>query len=153
MGGFFGWVFQCQPCVEDTNPADPNYIEDFLLCHRVFLESSLLVVQQLLDWFERPDLRDKGGEAFRILAWYTIWGFLSAEICEESSVAYLGCLSRIRIFSIPDPGSASKNLSILTQKLVSKLSEYGKNWKYQIIHTYIHTYIAMQGCSGLCVRR
>jgi Rap guanine nucleotide exchange factor 2 len=49
--------------VEDTNPADPNYIEDFLLCHRVFLESSLLVVQQLLDWFERPDLRDKGGEA------------------------------------------------------------------------------------------
>ncbi len=39
-----------------------------------------------------------------------------------------GCLSRIRIFSIPDPnffhpGSASKNLSILTQKIVSKLSE------------------------------
>jgi hypothetical protein len=39
-----------------------------------------------------------------------------------------GCLSRIRIFSIPnpsfiDPGSASKNLSILTQKMVSKLSE------------------------------
>ncbi len=33
------------------------------------------------------------------------------------------CLSRIRIFSIPDPGSASKNLSILTQKIVSKLSE------------------------------
>jgi hypothetical protein len=31
--------------------------------------------------------------------------------------------SRIRIFSIPDPGSASKNLSILTQKMVSKLSE------------------------------
>ncbi len=31
--------------------------------------------------------------------------------------------SRIRIFSIPDPGSASKNLSILTKKFVSKLSE------------------------------
>ncbi len=31
--------------------------------------------------------------------------------------------SRVRIFSIPDPGSASKNWSILTQKLVSKLSE------------------------------
>ncbi len=28
-----------------------------------------------------------------------------------------------QIFSIPDPGSASKNLSILTQKNVSKLSE------------------------------
>jgi hypothetical protein len=31
--------------------------------------------------------------------------------------------SWIRIFCIPDPGSASKNLSILTQKIVSKLSE------------------------------
>jgi hypothetical protein len=39
------------------------------------------------------------------------------------SVADPGCLSRIRIFSIPDSGSASKNLSILTQKIVSKLSE------------------------------
>jgi hypothetical protein len=27
-------------------------------------------------------------------------------------------LSRIRLFSIPDPGSTSKNLSILTQKIV-----------------------------------
>jgi hypothetical protein len=41
-----------------------------------------------------------------------------------SSVADPGCLSlnrlfpsRIRFFSIPDPGSASKNLSILTQKI------------------------------------
>ncbi len=34
-----------------------------------------------------------------------------------------GCLSRIRIFSIPDSGSGSKNLSILTQKIVSKFSE------------------------------
>jgi hypothetical protein len=46
--------------------------------------------------------------------------------CTVSSVADSGCLSRIRLFfhpgsrirtvSIPDPGSASKNLSILTQK-------------------------------------
>ncbi len=46
----------------------------------------------------------------------------------DSSVADPGCLSRMRIFSIPDlnffhPGSASKNLSILTQKIYSKLSE------------------------------
>jgi hypothetical protein len=34
-------------------------------------------------------------------------------------------LSRIRIFSIPDLGYASKNLSILTQKTVSKFSEIG----------------------------
>jgi RasGEF N-terminal motif len=52
--------------VEDTNPADPNFIEDFLLCHRVFLESSLLVVQQLLDWFERTDLRDKGRNCAKV---------------------------------------------------------------------------------------
>ncbi len=41
----------------------------------------------------------------------------------EISVAGSGCLSRIRIFSIPTPRSASKNLSILTKKVVSKLSE------------------------------
>ncbi len=34
-----------------------------------------------------------------------------------------GCLSRIQIFSIPDPGSASNNLGVLTQKIVSNLSE------------------------------
>jgi hypothetical protein len=32
------------------------------------------------------------------------------------SVADMGRLSRIRIFSILDPGSASKNLSILTRR-------------------------------------
>ncbi len=31
--------------------------------------------------------------------------------------------SRILIFSMPGPGSVSKNLSVLTQKIVSKLSE------------------------------
>jgi hypothetical protein len=41
--------------------------------------------------------------------------------CPSVSVADPGCLSRIRLFSIPDPnclhpGSASKNLSILTPK-------------------------------------
>jgi hypothetical protein len=58
----------------------------------------------------------------------------------KNSVADPGCLSRIpdpnfyhpgseffpsriRIFFITDPGSASKDLSILTQKIVSKLSE------------------------------
>ncbi len=35
-----------------------------------------------------------------------------------------GCLSRIPIFSIPNPGSALKNLSIWIQKIVSKLSKY-----------------------------
>ncbi len=36
------------------------------------------------------------------------------------SVADPGCLSRIRTVSIPDPGSASKNLSILTSKKPKK---------------------------------
>jgi hypothetical protein len=34
-----------------------------------------------------------------------------------------GCWDRIQNFSIPDPGTASKNLSIVTQKIISKLSE------------------------------
>ncbi len=37
-----------------------------------------------------------------------------------TSVADLGCLSRIRTVSIPDTGSASKNLSILTPKKTKK---------------------------------
>ncbi len=34
----------------------------------------------------------------------------------NSSVVDPVCLSRIRLFSIPDPGTASRNLSILSQK-------------------------------------
>ena len=46
--------------VEDTTTtADPNYIEDFLLCHRTFLDTSLEVMIQLLKWFDRQDLRDR----------------------------------------------------------------------------------------------
>ncbi len=41
----------------------------------------------------------------------------------NNSVADPGCLTRIQILSIPDPGSASKNLSFLTQKMVSELKE------------------------------
>jgi hypothetical protein len=52
------------------------------------------------------------------------WVFFSDYIrMAISCVADPGCLSRIRIFSIPDPGFPSKNLSILTQKMVSVLSE------------------------------
>jgi hypothetical protein len=40
--------------------------------------------------------------------------FMKKKALSKKSVAV--CLSRIRICSIPDPGSASKNLSILTQK-------------------------------------
>ncbi len=40
--------------------------------------------------------------------------------------------SRIQIFSIPDPGSASKNWSNLTQKTVSKLSEIYPDCSFRI---------------------
>jgi hypothetical protein len=54
-----------------------------------------------------------------------VWSFRVKRTFLFISVAHPGCLSRILIgiFSIPDPGSASKNLSILTQKIVSELSE------------------------------
>ena len=53
--------------VED-NAADPNYVEDFLLCHRAFLgtkldlspnQMSLEVMAQLLSWFEFDDVRSR----------------------------------------------------------------------------------------------
>ncbi len=52
--------------------------------------------------------------------------------------------SRIRIFSLADPGSASKNFSILTQKIVSKLSvKWSRNRiqaekKLKIFNKYTH---------------
>ncbi len=45
-----------------------------------------------------------------------------------SSVADPGCLSRILLFSIPDHGSASKNLSILTKKNKKMVSKLKKIW-------------------------
>ena len=53
--------------VED-NAADPNYVEDFLLCHRAFLDfkldpppnqMSLEVMAQLLSWFEFDEVRSR----------------------------------------------------------------------------------------------
>uniref|UniRef100_A0A6A7FVZ9 Rap guanine nucleotide exchange factor 2-like n=2 Tax=Hirondellea gigas TaxID=1518452 RepID=A0A6A7FVZ9_9CRUS len=37
---------------------DPTYVEDFLLTHRTFLSSPLIVAEKLLSWFESPALRD-----------------------------------------------------------------------------------------------
>ena len=81
--------------VEDTSSADPNYIEDFLLCHRftfstnlneirnvsksclrIFLDSSLEVVRQLLSWFESANLRDRVTRI--LLLWvYLFWAPLN----------------------------------------------------------------------------
>ena len=45
--------------VEDNSTVDPTYIEDFLLTHRTFVDQSVVVADQLLDWFADPLLRDK----------------------------------------------------------------------------------------------
>jgi hypothetical protein len=53
---------------------------------------------------------------------------------QMTSVADPGCLSRNRIFSIPDPSSfhfgfSSKNLSVLTQKTVLRVRDaYPETW-------------------------
>ncbi|KAI5643072.1 rasGEF domain-containing protein [Phthorimaea operculella] len=44
--------------VED-NARDSTYVEDFLLTHRTFIESPLVVAKQLLAWFSEPSVRDK----------------------------------------------------------------------------------------------
>ena len=46
--------------VEDTSAADPTFIEDFLLCQRIFLDSSVEVVRQLMEWFDqvRQNIKD-----------------------------------------------------------------------------------------------
>merc|ERR1719242_2243216 len=45
--------------VEDNSSIDPTYIEDFLLTHRTFVERSVVVANQLLEWFQDPVLRDR----------------------------------------------------------------------------------------------
>ncbi|OWR43078.1 rap guanine nucleotide exchange factor 2 [Danaus plexippus] len=44
--------------IED-NSRDSTYVEDFLLTHRTFIESPLVVAKQLLAWFSEPSVRDK----------------------------------------------------------------------------------------------
>ncbi len=56
----------------------------------------------------------------------------------------------VRIFSIPDPGSASKNLSILPQKIVSKLSEIWSGYLFShgsvVITLSIHQSVRASDC-------
>ncbi len=71
---------------------------------------SKLLVRILSDFFARPNIFTASGPYFYVLP----------AVLRIRNV-YPGY--RIRIFSIPNPGSASKNFSILTKKTVSKLSE------------------------------
>lgn len=36
--------------LEDSS-GDPSYVEDFLLTHRIFIDSPLIVCNQLLEWY------------------------------------------------------------------------------------------------------
>uniref|UniRef100_A0A1B6CBW2 Rap guanine nucleotide exchange factor 2 n=2 Tax=Clastoptera arizonana TaxID=38151 RepID=A0A1B6CBW2_9HEMI len=45
--------------VEENSVIDPTYVEDFLLTHRTFIDSSVTVTSQLLEWFNDPSCRDR----------------------------------------------------------------------------------------------
>ncbi|XP_024938067.1 rap guanine nucleotide exchange factor 2 isoform X6 [Cephus cinctus] len=45
--------------IEENSITDPTYVEDFLLTHRTFIDSPLLVADQLLEWFDQIQVRDR----------------------------------------------------------------------------------------------
>ncbi|CAD6226767.1 GSCOCG00005902001-RA-CDS [Cotesia congregata] len=45
--------------IEENSITDPTYVEDFLLTHRTFIDSPLLVADQLLEWFAQPQVKDR----------------------------------------------------------------------------------------------
>ena len=45
--------------MDDNCSTDTTYIEDFLLTYRTFLDAPVVIADQLLDWFQDPQLRDK----------------------------------------------------------------------------------------------
>ncbi|XP_023287865.1 rap guanine nucleotide exchange factor 2 isoform X2 [Orussus abietinus] len=45
--------------IEENSVMDLTYVEDFLLTHRTFIDSPLLVASQLLEWFEQAQVRDR----------------------------------------------------------------------------------------------
>ncbi|KAK9736135.1 Ras association (RalGDS/AF-6) domain [Popillia japonica] len=45
--------------IEENSLTDPTYVEDFLLTHRTFIPSPLNVANQLLEWFNDQDVRDR----------------------------------------------------------------------------------------------
>lgn len=45
--------------IEETSITDPTYVDDFLLTHRTFIPNPLFVANQLLEWFNQPQVRDR----------------------------------------------------------------------------------------------
>ena len=48
-----------QHLVQEHSAVDPTYVEDFLLCYRVFLKNPAELTDRLLSWFEQSPLRSK----------------------------------------------------------------------------------------------
>ncbi|XP_075217382.1 PDZ domain-containing guanine nucleotide exchange factor isoform X2 [Lycorma delicatula] len=45
--------------IEENSIIDPTYVEDFLLTHRTFIDNSISVANQLLQWFNESSCRDR----------------------------------------------------------------------------------------------
>ncbi|PSN46583.1 hypothetical protein C0J52_13859 [Blattella germanica] len=45
--------------IEENSIIDPTYVEDFLLTHRTFINNSVQVANQLLQWFNEAVVRDR----------------------------------------------------------------------------------------------
>ncbi|CAH1955339.1 unnamed protein product [Acanthoscelides obtectus] len=45
--------------IQENSLIDPTYVEDFLLTHRVFIQSPLFVASKLLEWFKNEEVRDR----------------------------------------------------------------------------------------------
>ncbi|XP_014252109.1 rap guanine nucleotide exchange factor 2 isoform X4 [Cimex lectularius] len=48
-----------QQLIEENSIIDSTYVEDFLLTHRTFMDSSVEVANQLLNWFDDENSRDR----------------------------------------------------------------------------------------------
>ncbi|XP_073989793.1 rap guanine nucleotide exchange factor 2-like isoform X3 [Rhodnius prolixus] len=48
-----------QQLIEENSIIDPTYVDDFLLTHRTFIDSSVEVANQLLNWFDDQCSRDR----------------------------------------------------------------------------------------------
>ena len=80
--------------IEENSITDPTYVEDFLLTHRTFVENSLHVATQLLEWFEQSQVRDRVARV--VLLWVNnhFTDFETDPAMMEFLEAFESCLER-----------------------------------------------------------
>jgi Rap guanine nucleotide exchange factor 2 len=80
--------------IEENSITDPTYVEDFLLTHRTFVDNSLFVATQLLDWFEQAQVRDRVARV--VLLWVNnhFTDFETDPAMMEFLEAFEACLER-----------------------------------------------------------